>query len=260
MGLTWAPTLQFHAEEALLLATSAIVTASLASFILGLVMVGVVLLARQFNWDPDNVATPIAASLGDVTTLGLLAGVANCLYGQMLEHRMTAVVVLVIYALLLPGLLWVAYKNPVTCPVLLHGWTPILMSMVISSGGGVILHTAVDNFPAIAMFAPVMNGAGGNLVAIQVILERAIGRLIIDITQASRMTTYLNKATNSLYGIFPCEEVRLTNIADISLKRLLRKKCSNRIEFVFCPARLFVAAFPIARARPMCRWLSSLLL
>ena len=216
MGLTWAPTLQFHAEEALLLATSAIVTASLASFILGLVMVGVVLLARQFNWDPDNVATPIAASLGDVTTLGLLAGVANCLYGQMLEHRMTAVVVLVIYALLLPGLLWVAYKNPVTCPVLLHGWTPILMSMVISSGGGVILHTAVDNFPAIAMFAPVMNGAGGNLVAIQVILERAIGRLIIDITQASRMTTYLNKATNSLYGIFPCEEVRLTNSADIS--------------------------------------------
>ena len=210
MGLTWAPTLQFHAEEALLLATSAIVTASLASFILGLVMVGVVLLARQFNWDPDNVATPIAASLGDVTTLGLLAGVANCLYGQMLEHRMTAVVVLVIYVLLLPGLLYVAYKNPVTCPVLLHGWTPILMSMVISSGGGVILHTAVDNFPAIAMFAPVMNGAGGNLVAIQVSLERAIfGHLIIygNMTQASRMTTYLNKATNSLYGIFPCEEV-----------------------------------------------------
>ena len=152
----------------MLLATSAIVTASLASFILGLVMVAVVLLARQFNWDPDNVATPIAASLGDVTTLGLLAGVANCLYGQMLEQKMTALVVLVIYAILLPGLLWVAYKNPVTCPVLLHGWTPILMSMVISSGGGVVLHTAVDNFPAIAMFAPVMNGAGGNLVAIHV--------------------------------------------------------------------------------------------
>merc|ERR1712088_1248335 len=38
-----------------------------------------------------------------------------------------------------------------------------------------------------------MNGAGGNLVAIQ----------------ASRMTTYLNKATNSLYGIFPCEEDRV---------------------------------------------------
>merc|ERR1719206_906461 len=43
MGLTWAPSLQFHAEEAMLLATSAIVTASLASFILGLVMVAVVL-------------------------------------------------------------------------------------------------------------------------------------------------------------------------------------------------------------------------
>ena len=213
MGLTWAPSLQFHAEEAMLLATSAIVTASLASFILGLVMVAVVLLARQFNWDPDNVATPIAASLGDVTTLGLLAGVANCLYGQMLEHKMTALVVLVIYAILLPGLLWVAYKNPVTCPVLLHGWTPILMSMVISSGGGVVLHTAVDNFPAIAMFAPVMNGAGGNLVAIQAsshwegFLIEKVFSASLSTTQASRMTTYLNKATNSLYGIFPREEV-----------------------------------------------------
>ena len=86
----------------------------------------------------------------------------------MIEHKMTALAVLVIYALLLPGLLWVAYKNPIARPVLLQGWVPIFVSMVISSGGGVVLHTAVDNFPAIAMFAPVMNGAGGNLVAIQV--------------------------------------------------------------------------------------------
>ena len=41
------------------------VTASIASFILGLVMVLVILLSRHFNVNPDNVATPIAASLGD---------------------------------------------------------------------------------------------------------------------------------------------------------------------------------------------------
>jgi len=193
MALTWGPKLHFNAEEALLLCTSAVVTASLASFILGLIMVMVILLAMRCNWDPDNVATPIAASLGDVTTLGLLAGVANCLHGQMLAGRLTALAVLAIYVLLLPFLFYVAYKNAATSPILLHGWTPILLSMMISSGGGLILHKAVDCFPTIAMFAPVMNGAGGNLVAIQ----------------ASRMTTYLNKATNSLYGIFPCEEDRV---------------------------------------------------
>ena len=44
---------------------SSVVTASIASFILGLVMVLVILLSRHFNVNPDNVATPIAASLGD---------------------------------------------------------------------------------------------------------------------------------------------------------------------------------------------------
>ena len=46
---------------------SSVVTASIASFILGLVMVLVILVSRRFNVNPDNVATPIAASLGDYT-------------------------------------------------------------------------------------------------------------------------------------------------------------------------------------------------
>ena len=53
-----------------------------------------------------------------------------------------------------------------------------------------ILEKAVEHFKGIAVFSPVMNGAGGNLVAIQ----------------ASRMTTYLNKATNSLFGVFPPDD------------------------------------------------------
>lgn len=193
MALTWAPKGHFDPEEALLLCTAAIVTASLASFLLGLVMVGVILLAKHASWDPDNVATPIAASLGDVTTLGLLATVANFLYGQLLAGQLTGLVILGVYSLVLPVLLWLAYRNTHTTSILLHGWTPILLSMLISSGGGIILEKAVHRFSAIAMFTPVMNGAGGNLVAIQ----------------ASRITTYLNKATNSLYGVLPLEEDRV---------------------------------------------------
>ena len=36
-------------------------------------MILVVLLSRKFSVNPDNVATPIAASLGDLITLSLLA-------------------------------------------------------------------------------------------------------------------------------------------------------------------------------------------
>lgn len=46
----------------------------------GAVMVGVVVLSRKCNINPDNVATPIAASLGDLTTLSLLSGVSSGLY------------------------------------------------------------------------------------------------------------------------------------------------------------------------------------
>ena len=43
-------------------------------------MVGVILVSRKCNVNPDNVATPIAASLGDLTTLGLLAWIASLLF------------------------------------------------------------------------------------------------------------------------------------------------------------------------------------
>lgn len=43
-------------------------------------MIFVVLISRRFGINPDNVATPVAASLGDITTLVLLSGVAELLF------------------------------------------------------------------------------------------------------------------------------------------------------------------------------------
>lgn len=190
MLMSWLPEGKFNTDHALLLIASAMVTASIASLVLGLVMVAVILLARKFSCDPDNVATPIAASLGDVTTLGLLAWISNLLYSQMMEQQYTALIIIVVYMVILPFLLYLSYKNEHTCLVLCTGWTPVLLAMLISSGGGMILDKAVEHFKGVAMFSPVMNGAGGNLVAIQ----------------ASRMSTYLNKATNSLFGVFPPDD------------------------------------------------------
>ena len=153
-------------------------------------MVLVVLLARSAHCNPDNVATPIAASLGDVTTLCLLAWISNLLYSHMEAGMDTALIIIMVYFAFLPLLLYFAYKNEHMRPVLFTGWTPIIVAMLISSGGGLILDQAMDSFKGIAVFSPVMNGAGGNLVAIQ----------------ASRMTTYLNKATNSLFGVLPLDD------------------------------------------------------
>ena len=48
-------------------------------------MVGVILLSRKCKINPDNVATPIAASLGDLITLSLLAWISNLLFKNMGE-------------------------------------------------------------------------------------------------------------------------------------------------------------------------------
>jgi len=78
--LGWIPEAHFDIHHGLLLCASALITASVASFVLGLVMVAVILLSRRMNINPDNVATPIAASLGDLTTLALLSWIASILY------------------------------------------------------------------------------------------------------------------------------------------------------------------------------------
>lgn len=43
-------------------------------------MIGVIIGARKIGINPDNVATPIAASLGDLITLSLLAGISSVLF------------------------------------------------------------------------------------------------------------------------------------------------------------------------------------
>lgn len=62
---------------------------SLSCALSGLVMVAVIIGSRKVGINPDNVATPIAASLGDLTTLSLLGGVSSlffCYRGQR-SHR-----------------------------------------------------------------------------------------------------------------------------------------------------------------------------
>ena len=64
----------------LLIGGSSMSAASLASAVLGSIMVVIVIVSRPLNINPDNVATPIAASLGDLVTLSFLSCIAYGLY------------------------------------------------------------------------------------------------------------------------------------------------------------------------------------
>jgi len=61
----------------------------------------------------------------------------------------------------------------------------VISAMCISSGGGLILSYIVERYHGIAVFNPVVNGVGGNLVAVQ----------------ASRISTSLHRV--SILGVLP---------------------------------------------------------
>jgi len=162
----WIPDGVFELKHALLLCASSLVTASVASFVLGVIMVGVVVLSRKCNINPDNVATPIAASLGDLTTLSLLAGVSRALYNALDDQVWLSPSIICFSLLLTPLWVVIAKRCHYTKKVLYTGWTPVISAMGISSLGGLILDFTVSSFKGIAVFQPVINGVGGNLVAV----------------------------------------------------------------------------------------------
>ncbi|XP_043282477.1 solute carrier family 41 member 1-like [Venturia canescens] len=179
--LGWVPEAHFDIHHGLLLCASSLVTASVASFLLGLVMVAVILLSRRMNINPDNVATPIAASLGDLTTLALLSWIASLLYNAIEARAWISPFLIVFCVLATPIWGYVAARNPFTKEVLDYGWSPVILAMLISSIGGLILDYTISSYKGIAVFQLVINGVGGNLVAVQ----------------ASRISTSLHKDQNS---------------------------------------------------------------
>lgn len=169
----------FNWENALILCASSLLTANIASFVLGTMMILVIVGSYKVRIDPDNVASPVAASFGDMTTAALLAVIAHSIYHYSQSHRspFLALCTMFIFLGLLPIWISVARANPYTSNVLTKGWTPIVVAVIISACGGFILEYGKSRFSRLPVFQPVINGVGGNLVAVQ----------------ASRLSTSLHK-------------------------------------------------------------------
>ncbi|XP_069499492.1 solute carrier family 41 member 3 isoform X2 [Ambystoma mexicanum] len=172
--------------QAAVLCASSVTTAFIAALSLGLVMIAVIIGSRKIGINPDNVATPIAASLGDLITLSLLAGISSTLF-KHIDIVYLSPMICAVFIALIPIWIAIAKESPSISEVLKSGWQPVIVAMSISSIGGLILDKTVTdpNFEGMAVFTPVINGVGGNLVAIQ----------------ASRISTFLHFW--SMPGVLP---------------------------------------------------------
>uniref|UniRef100_A0A668AQF6 Solute carrier family 41 member n=1 Tax=Myripristis murdjan TaxID=586833 RepID=A0A668AQF6_9TELE len=167
--LGWIPEGKFQMSHAVLLCSSSVATAFIASLLQGIIMVGVIVGSKKTGINPDNVATPIAASFGDLITLAILAWISQGLYNCLDSYSYVSTLVCAFFLCLTPLWIVISSKHPASRTLLYSGWEPVITAMVISSIGGLILDKTVSdpNLAGIVVYTPVINGIGGNLVAIQ---------------------------------------------------------------------------------------------
>lgn len=167
--LGWIPEGKFQMSHAVLLCSSSVATAFIASLLQGIIMVGVIVGSKKTGINPDNVATPIAASFGDLITLAILAWISQGLYNCLDSYPYVSSLVCAFFLSLTPVWMVISSKHPASRTLLYSGWEPVITAMVISSIGGLILDKTVSdpNLAGIVVYTPVINGIGGNLVAIQ---------------------------------------------------------------------------------------------
>ncbi|KAL3120961.1 hypothetical protein niasHT_002589 [Heterodera trifolii] len=187
MALSWIPRGQLDWGHSMLVGSAALTTASVASLVLSCVMIVVILIAKRYQVNPDNVATPIAASMGDLTTLVVLSVVGNIFLSAHRTENWLTICTILFFLLLLPACAIVAWSDASARQVLRYGWSPIIFSMMISSSGGFVLERAIRNFRQMALYQPVMNGVGGNLAAVA----------------ASKLSTFYHRTAQ--LGILPNE-------------------------------------------------------
>ena len=104
-----------------------------------------------------------------------------------------------------------------TSRVLCSGWMPLILAMLISSLSGFVFARSERRFQHIAVFQPIINGTGSNLIAVQV----------------SRISTYLHqRSEKGQLSVFVIE------------KNVVNEKKTSKLEWIrhclFRPYRAFI--------------------
>lgn len=157
----------WNTTHVLLLFSSSITSASLASLVLSLLMIAIVVCASRRGVDPDNISAPIAGTLGDFCTLSIVVLVAKGFWALPESvFFMVLPSILCVYPFVAVACCRGAYRSKYSEEIMKYGWYPILASMLLSNLSGPISQASIEKFKRFALFQVVMNGAGGNLGAI----------------------------------------------------------------------------------------------
>ncbi|KAL7061873.1 hypothetical protein AAHC03_0222 [Spirometra sp. Aus1] len=159
-------------------------------------MLVVIFMCKRCKIDPDNVAAPLAAALGDSMVLFIMTGVLwlidSVLSSAISAHLGTVICLLVAFG---PALKYLRFPRTESClgansTTLRCCLLPLFIAVCLSSVSGRLLASYVNKLPNLARLQPVINGVGGNLASVLI----------------SRMTTRLSAASHPVIsdGVSSC--------------------------------------------------------
>ena len=152
-------------REFLLVLTSALLSASASSLVLGSFMCSLIMLCRKLKLNPDNIAPPVASVLGDLLTLTLLGLISTAVYS--ISNGLLVVVLLGLLATFIFCLV-ATLRNPLVRPIIAQGWTPLFGAMAISSGAGIVLDKYVSLYDSFGMLSIVVGGIPGSVGSVYI--------------------------------------------------------------------------------------------
>lgn len=165
--VSWAANQKDNYKHFPLLAAAALITSSSSCFLLDSFLMVIILFSQRYNFNPDYMAIPIVASLGDVVTISVLSFTAASINDLSDSYTWLSICVVVTYlAILLPIWLVVVLRNVYVRPILMMSWIPVIGALCISQIAGFVLSYCVEDFHGFAILSPIINGIGGNLVSV----------------------------------------------------------------------------------------------
>ncbi|GAA5970152.1 hypothetical protein JCM11641_000290 [Rhodosporidiobolus odoratus] len=145
--------------EALLVLCVSMLAASISSGVLGSFMCSLVVLCRRFNINPDNIATPLASSLGDMITLTII-GILSSLFITFMGTIISTLVFIALLGAVVVNVV-LTFRNAYVQELLTIGWGPLFAAMAISSGSGVVLETYITAYPGFGLLSTALNALSG---------------------------------------------------------------------------------------------------
>ncbi|WVW78359.1 hypothetical protein I302_100313 [Kwoniella bestiolae CBS 10118] len=151
-------------KQLLMVLATGMGAAGISSAVLGSFMGSLIVLARWCGADPDNITPPVAACLGDLLTLFILALLGTALVGAM--DTVIPLLAVIIMSIAAGWFTRRVMRNEWVKNVAKGGWVPLIGAMLISSGTGMVLAKGVGKYRGFALLAISMTGLTGSIGAI----------------------------------------------------------------------------------------------